>query len=136
VRRELRAMFWHRFRLDWSYALGELLIVTVGVLIALAVNNWNSERLERAEERDVVARLISDIDGDLRRFEFQLGAIDKKEQSLQRLRAAFANSGPLDAAEFVADIIQGANFGGLTEYLRTQGRDLSNRLKEYQKTIA
>jgi len=28
-------MFWHKFRLDWSYALGELLIVTVGVLIAL-----------------------------------------------------------------------------------------------------
>jgi hypothetical protein len=104
-------MFWHKFRLDWSYALGELLIVTVGVLIALAVNNWNNERLERAEERDVVARLIADIDGDLRRFEFQLGAIDKKEQSLQRLRAAFANSGALDAAQFVADILRGANFG-------------------------
>jgi drug/metabolite transporter (DMT)-like permease len=49
-------MFWHKFRLDWSYALGELLIVTLGVLIALAVNNWNNERLERAQERDVVAR--------------------------------------------------------------------------------
>ena len=60
-------MFWRKFRLDWSYALGELLIVTVGVLIALAVNNWNNERSERAQERDLVARLIADIEGDLRR---------------------------------------------------------------------
>ena len=104
-------MFWHKFRLDWSYALGELLIVTLGVLIALAVNNWNNERLERAQERDVVARLIADIEDDLRRFDFQLKAIERKEQSLRRLRTAFANGGPEDAAEFLDDVVRGANFG-------------------------
>jgi hypothetical protein len=104
-------MFWHKFRLDWSYALGELLIVTLGVLIALAVNNWNNERLERAQERDVVARLIADIEDDLRRFDFQLKAIERKEQSLRRLRTAFANGGPEDAAEFLNDVVRGANFG-------------------------
>lgn len=104
-------MFWRKFKLDWTYALGELLIVTLGVLIALAVDGWSDERLERAQERDVVARLIADIEGDLRRFEFQLKAIEKKEQSLQRLRTALANDGPVDAAGFLADIVRGANFG-------------------------
>jgi hypothetical protein len=104
-------MFWHKFRLDWSYALRELLIVAVGVLIALAVNNWNNDRAERAQERDVVARLIADLEGDLRRFDFQLRAIERKEQSLRRLRTTFAKGSPEDAAEFLGDIIGGANFG-------------------------
>lgn len=104
-------MFWRKFKLDWTYAVGELLIVTLGVLIALAVDGWNDERLERAEERDVVARLIADIDGDLRRFDVQLKAMDRKEQSLQRLRTALGTGGPVSAAEFLADIVSGANFG-------------------------
>lgn len=104
-------MFWRKLKLDWTYALGELFIVTVGVLIALAIGGWNSERLERAQERDFVARLISDIDEDLRRFELQLRAMDRKEASLLRLRTTFANGGPVDAAEFLGDIVSGANFG-------------------------
>jgi len=99
-------MFGHKFSLDWSYALRELLIVTVGVLIALAVNNWNNERAESAQERDVVTRLIADIEGDLRRFDFQLKAIERKEQSLQRLRTAFATDSPEDRAGFLGDIAQ------------------------------
>jgi hypothetical protein len=77
-------MFWRKFRLDWTYAIGELLIVVVGVLIALAINVWNNERLERAQERDFIRRLLSDIEEDQRRFEFQLRAIDPKEDSNHR----------------------------------------------------
>ena len=47
-------MFWRKFKLDWPYVIGELLIVTAGVLIALAISAWNSDRLDR----DVKPRLI------------------------------------------------------------------------------
>lgn len=104
-------MFWRKFKLDWTYALGELFIVVVGVLIALAINVWNEERLERAQERDFIRRLISDIGEDQRRFDFQLKAIDRKEASLLRLRTTFAGDGPIDAAGFLRDIVTGANFG-------------------------
>lgn len=104
-------MFWRKFKLDWTYALGELFIVTAGVLIALALDGWNSARLERAHERDLVARLMADIDGDLRRYDYQIKAIDRKEESLLRVRATFATNGPIDAAGFLRDIVDGANFG-------------------------
>ncbi len=104
-------MFWRKFKLDWTYAIGELLIVVVGVLIALAINVWNDERLERAQERDFIRRLISDIDEDQRRFEFQLRAIDRKEASLLRLRTTFAGGGAIEPTEFLRDIVSGANFG-------------------------
>lgn len=31
------------------YAAGELLLVIAGILIALQINNWNEERIERNE---------------------------------------------------------------------------------------
>ena len=61
-------MFWRKFKMDWPYAFGELFIVTIGVLIALAFGEWNSDRLERAEEFDVLSRLISDIEMDVEGF--------------------------------------------------------------------
>ncbi len=77
-------MFWRKFKLDWSYAIGELFIVTLGVLVALAIDQWNSERLERAEEFDVLSRLVADVETDLAFFDLRLNAIDDKEASLLR----------------------------------------------------
>ena len=104
-------MFWRKFRLDWSYAIGELIIVTVGVLIALAIDEWNSQRLERSEEFDVLSRLISDIETDLQGFEGRLSAIDEKEKSLLRLMAALADNGPQNVSQFLNDVVVGANYG-------------------------
>ncbi len=37
-----------RFRKYIGYAVGELLLVVVGILIALQIDNWNEDRKERA----------------------------------------------------------------------------------------
>jgi hypothetical protein len=97
--------------MEWSYAIGELFVVTIGVLIALAIGEWNKERLERAEEFDVVSRLISDIEVDLQEFEFRLKAINDKEESLLRVQSALSNAGPQNEIVFLRDIIIGADFG-------------------------
>ena len=33
-----------------KYAIGEIVLVVVGILIALSINNWNSKQIERREE--------------------------------------------------------------------------------------
>ena len=78
-------MLWRKFKLDWTYAIGELVIVTVGVLIALAVGQWNSNRLAVVEEAAYVSRLMSDIDKDIRNLESQINAVYKKQESLARI---------------------------------------------------
>ncbi len=65
-------MFLRKFRLDWSNVIGELFIVIIGVLIALAIGEWNSERLAKAEESDTLSRLISDIEVDLKEYDQRL----------------------------------------------------------------
>jgi len=106
-------MRWRLNKLELSYAIGELLIVIVGVLIALAVDGWNSNRLAHIEEAEMIDRLLSDLNEDLGRLENQVAAIDAKEASLLRIQAVFAVAGsvPDDRVQFLQDVIDGGNYG-------------------------
>jgi hypothetical protein len=43
------------------YALGEVLLVMVGILLALQVDNWNEERKERRDELELLKALKTDL---------------------------------------------------------------------------
>lgn len=104
-------MKWRKLKLDWSYAVGELFIVVVGVLIALAIDQWNDDRLERLEEIDAIARLLADVKTDVQEFDFRLKAVAEKEESLLRVGAELARDTGSDPATLLNDIITGADFG-------------------------
>lgn len=44
-----------------KYAIGEILLVVIGILIALQVNNWNETRKEKIQEDLLVQSIISDL---------------------------------------------------------------------------
>jgi hypothetical protein len=48
-----------------NYAVGELILVVFGILIALQINNWNEERLEQRQIADYAHALIKDLERDL-----------------------------------------------------------------------
>ena len=39
------------------YAIGEIVLVVIGILIALQINNWNEERKDRLEEKNLLEQL-------------------------------------------------------------------------------
>ena len=45
----------------FKYAIGEIVLVMIGILLALQVNSWNQNRLERLEEKAVLKSLHSDF---------------------------------------------------------------------------
>ena len=50
------------------YAIGEIILVVIGILIALSINNWNDE-LKKADKKDIIiANLISDLEKDVNAF--------------------------------------------------------------------
>jgi hypothetical protein len=44
------------------YALGEIALVMIGILLALQVNNWNQERLSKIKALSYHERIIEDLD--------------------------------------------------------------------------
>ena len=42
-------IFKNKSRLDFQYIVVEIILVTVGILIAIAIDNWNSSRLTQLE---------------------------------------------------------------------------------------
>ncbi|MDM9632103.1 DUF6090 family protein [Robiginitalea aurantiaca] len=56
------------------YALGEILLVVIGILIALQVNTWNEERQQKAQVSTYARALIGDLQADInsvKRIAFQ-----------------------------------------------------------------
>jgi len=52
----------------FKYAIGEIVLVVIGILIALQINNWNIDRLERKEEIKILENLHSDFKISLERL--------------------------------------------------------------------
>ena len=49
-----------------KYALGEIILVVVGILIALQINDWYQERLDRHTEREYLTSMKRDLTEDAR----------------------------------------------------------------------
>ena len=45
----------------FKYAIGEILLVVIGILIALQINNWNDQRKERAQEQEYYCLLYEEL---------------------------------------------------------------------------
>lgn len=52
-----------------KYALSEIVLVVIGILIALSINNWNNSRLERNEEVKYLSKLIVDLEVDIKNLD-------------------------------------------------------------------
>jgi len=49
----------------WIYASGEFVLVFLGILIALQVDNWNQNRQERKLERILLSEMLDNLERDL-----------------------------------------------------------------------
>ncbi len=48
----------------FKYAIGEIILVVIGILIALQINTWNQGRLSKKMEHNYINRLIEDLVSD------------------------------------------------------------------------
>ncbi len=45
----------------FKYAIGEIVLVVIGILIALSINNWNTNRLQKQKEHILLTELNSEF---------------------------------------------------------------------------
>lgn len=61
------------------YALGEVILVVVGILIAVSINNWNESRIQKKNFKKVIRTIIQDIEGDLEEIHSIQSIYEKQE---------------------------------------------------------
>jgi hypothetical protein len=63
------------------YAIGEIMLVVIGILIALQINNWNDGRLQRNEERKLREDLYSEFEQNLKVLEHDITRIERVQEA-------------------------------------------------------
>ena len=72
----------------FKYAIGEIILVVIGILIALQINNWNEGRKSQLKSHNYLKRLKVDLDVVLEDVKESLDATDRKyQQALTVLEA-------------------------------------------------
>lgn len=74
---------WRGF--DWPHAMIELATVVIGILIALAVNNWAQARHNAALEADYLKRLLADSTENLALLQERIDLHVRRADQLARL---------------------------------------------------
>lgn len=60
------------------YAIGEIFLVVIGILIALQINNWNEERKAIISEKSQINFIYQDLKRDLSKIESIIGKLSKQ----------------------------------------------------------
>jgi hypothetical protein len=55
-----------------KYAIGEIVLVMIGILLALQVNNWNEYRKSKTQELNLTKQLLEDAKADSVFFESRI----------------------------------------------------------------
>lgn len=74
------------------YAIGEIILVVIGILIALQINTWNEERKSADQEALYIKRLIADNKQDLLTFSKFIKELNKGKQSVELFSAALKSN--------------------------------------------
>ena len=68
-----------------KYAIGEILLVVIGILIALQINVWNQSRVNRNVEKDIISSLNKDFRANKKAVKKHLGEIERQMNSNRQL---------------------------------------------------
>jgi hypothetical protein len=90
------------------YAIGEIILVVIGILIALQINNANENRKSAAQETLYLKRLLSENREDINTFKIIVSGLKKGIETIENLSSVLNSTNSMDN-----ELITAAN-----EYLR------------------
>ena len=74
------------------YAIGEIVLVVIGILIALQINNWNEFQKDRKIEKEALMSLVENMKLNINQTEHKIERIQSANKSGQIIFAAIKNS--------------------------------------------
>jgi ribosomal protein L17 len=87
-----------------KYAMGEIILVVIGILIALQINNWNENRKNKVERVAILKNLKTELAEDLSILTYTLDRLDARKKAadyLYKLITSETKSMALDSSQIV-----------------------------------
>tara|TARA_R110002072_G_scaffold22615_1_gene79207 strand:+ start:24858 stop:25613 length:756 start_codon:yes stop_codon:yes gene_type:complete len=91
----------NRFSKYLLYAIGEIILVVIGILIALQINNWNENRKSAKQENLYLKRLLSENKEDINTFKSNITDLKKGIETIENLSKAL-NTNETSERELIA----------------------------------
>ncbi len=97
-----KALTDNRFGKYFTYAIGEIVLVVIGILIALQINNWKEEKRQEVSEKEFFDGLTKDLNRDSEVIKVTLNDIDRRLNSFDLLN----NQGIVHGKEIIDSLIK------------------------------
>ena len=69
----------------FKYAIGEIVLVVIGILIALQINNWNDHRIKKAEISNIYVSVMEELENDVKILDEYLPNFNWKNAKLNQI---------------------------------------------------
>ena len=85
----------------------------IGLLLAIRVNSWNTERIDRKTEKDYLVRLSDEVRSEIETYSKVRDQFIEKENRLKRIIRIWqsANNNISDSLQYINDFKWGGNIG-------------------------
>ena len=110
------------------YAIGEIMLVVIGILIALQVNNWNQDRMNSAAAGSIQIRMLDDLYNELAVMEATLLYVNTVRNYALKAISVFENG------ELPEGVTPGSFLIDL--YQASQINEVSQSKSTYQELLA
>ena len=68
------------------YAIGEIVLVVIGILIALQINTWNTKRIQKIEQSKILKNVLIDIQNDIEELSNIKTTLDSRKPVFDKVR--------------------------------------------------
>jgi Family of unknown function (DUF6090) len=123
-----------------KYAIGEIVLVMIGILLALQVNNWNEERITKNKEIEILKDFKTNLDFDIAQLDSIIHHYKRAKKSINTVLNNLENDLPytdsLSKLFFNTTLIydSGGLTSGVFENLKSSGFDIISN-KEIRSMI-
>lgn len=112
-----------------KYAIGEIILVVIGILIALQINNWNNDRIESQLETNILKEILVNLKKDVVNLNSKISFNLDKEKANKEVLSHLKLKTPItDSLKLYYGGLNGrGNFEPITvayENLKTRGVDI------------
>ena len=98
----------------FKYAIGEIALVVIGILIALQINNWNENKKQQRQEQSILKGLQIDLRLDVGEIERQLKIKDEDVENFIKCLEILTTDNQTSKAQFMESFNWILAVGGVT----------------------